>query len=174
MDADVLGAAQGRPRITNSGCYLAEESMGEKLGSLVGTILGLFEERFVAERSEMRRHGEVLYGNSRNGNHDTAWQSMVRQRPRLDNDPMLGIVESAECQGQHRRIIEQAHHEIRGETIDQRLSGFGQLPQVVGEDVAHNWLYLPANRRSACSLELTRAIFSDVLMAETVLPKASR
>ena len=57
MNADVLDAAQGWPRITNSGGYLAEKSVGEEQGGLVGTILGLFEECFVAERNEARRHG---------------------------------------------------------------------------------------------------------------------
>lgn len=36
--------------------YLAEEPVGEKQSGLVGSILGLFEERFVAKRSEVRRH----------------------------------------------------------------------------------------------------------------------
>lgn len=67
-----------------------------------------------------------------------------------------------------------SHHEIRGETIDRGLSRFGQLQQSGENDVAHRESYLPASNRSALSLALTRAWFSDVLIAETVLPKASR
>jgi hypothetical protein len=69
---------------------------------------------------------------------------------------MLGIVESAERQGEHCRIIKQAHHEIRGETIAERFSGFGQLPQHGGNGVAHNGSYLLANNRSAFNLALIR------------------
>jgi hypothetical protein len=81
----------------------------------------------------------------------------VRQRPLSDEEPIHGIVESAERQGEYRWIIEQAHHEIRGETIDERLSGFGQLPQYAENGVAHNLPYRPAINRSALFLDLIRA-----------------
>jgi hypothetical protein len=57
MDADVLGVAQGRPRITDGRCYLAEKAVREKEGGFIRTILGLFKESFVAKRGEVRRHG---------------------------------------------------------------------------------------------------------------------
>jgi hypothetical protein len=90
-------------------------------------------------------------------NHDTAWALNVTQWSLWDEEPVHGIVESAEGQGQHCRIVQQAHHEIRGETVGQRLSGFGQLPQYAESGVTHSWAYLPATNRSALTLDLIRA-----------------
>jgi hypothetical protein len=57
VDADVLGATQRRPRVTNSGRYLAEKPVRKKQGGFIGAILGLFKEGFVAKRGEVRGHG---------------------------------------------------------------------------------------------------------------------
>ncbi len=56
MDADVLGATQGRPRLTNSGGHFAKEPMGKKMGRFFGALLGLFKERFIAKRGKVERH----------------------------------------------------------------------------------------------------------------------
>jgi hypothetical protein len=60
MDADVLAAAQGRPRLTNSGGHFAKEPMGKKMGRFVGALLGLFEKRLIAKCGEVKRHDVVL------------------------------------------------------------------------------------------------------------------
>lgn len=98
-----------------------------------------------------------LWRNKERWNHDMAWPLGVRHLYRWHAGRMLVIPGSAECQGQHCRIIEQAHHEIRGEAIDQRLGGFCELPQAAGKGIAHNGFYLPANNRSALTLDLVRA-----------------
>ena len=67
MNADVLGPTQGRPCRLNSRCYFAEEPMGEKISCFVAAFLGLFEKRFVAQCSEMRRHDVILLRINRGG-----------------------------------------------------------------------------------------------------------